>query len=74
MPHRSNRSCKKATQRALSSGEMQDGLKRKKTLEAKQAQPQSALGRENSERYTKTNYNIFLSGTESYSELDIQGH
>lgn len=53
---------------------MQDGLKRKKTLEAKQAQPQSALGRENSERYTKTNYNIFLSGTESYSELDIQGH
>lgn len=54
---------------ALSSGDMQE-----KTLEAKQAQPQSALGSENSERYTKNNYDIFLSGTESHSEIDIQGN
>lgn len=54
---------------ALSSGDMQE-----KILEAKQAQPQSALGSENSERHTKNNYDIFLSGTESHSEIDIQGN
>lgn len=53
------------------------GLKRKGIRGKKQARsPQTLrdLGSENSERYMENNYSIFISGTESYSEIDIQGN
>lgn len=53
------------------------GLKRKHIRGKKQARsPQTLwdLGSENSERYMENNYSIFISGTESYSEIDIQGN